>query len=198
VNRPGSELVAILRRSRPAVAIAIVALVGSGALWLASSLRPPPAALVELFHWPLRLLGLLLAAALLAVWAVAVFIAGPARQRLCGAVVAVALTSGFAWLRIHTDVGVFALDGGSHWIAKADAATSIDDRRRYLALVLSATQYGANIAEAGVARYPPERQAVLFETLASATESELWTRRFRKLAHQARYSNPHLASHRRP
>ena len=180
-------MIAILGRPPVVYGIALGALAGSCALWLGSAFGPPPAGLLELFHWPFRILGLLAVTGFLSVWALAVLVVGPAKHRLCAVVVALSLVSGIAWIRIHTDLGVFALGGARYWIAKADASESAGERQRHLRLVLSATQYGANIAEGAVAAYPPHRQAVLFDSLASTTESPLWRRRYRELGQRARH-----------
>jgi hypothetical protein len=136
----------------------------------------------------LRILGLLAVAGFLAVWALAVLVVGPAKHRLCAVLVALSLVSATAWIRIHTDLGVFALGGARYWVAKANASESANERQYHLRLVLSATQYGANLAEAAVADYPPQRQAVLFDSLASTTESPQWRQRYRELEHRARHA----------
>ena len=178
-------MVAILRRPAFVIGIALGAFVCSCALWLVRALAPPPA-LVELLHWPLRFLGLLMVIGVLAVWALAVLIVGPTRHRLWAALVALSLVSAIAWIRIHTDFGVFALGGAEHWLAKASASENVSERQHYLRLVLSATQYGPNIAEGAVTAYPPREQASLYDSLAATTESPQWRQRYRELADRAR------------
>jgi hypothetical protein len=146
-------------------------------------------ALIELFHWPFRILGLLLAIGLLAVWALAVFVVGPAKHRAWSLLVVLSLLSAIAWARLHTDLGVFALGGANYWVTKASAAANPDEREHYLRLVLSATQFGARIAEGTVAAYPPQEQSALFESLASTTESAIWRQRYHELADRARQAN---------
>ena len=181
-------MVAILGRPALVYGIALGAVTGSCALWLGSAFNPLPAGLLELFHWPFRIVGLLAVAGFLSVWALAVLVVGPAKHRLCAVVVALSLVSATAWIRIYTDLGVFALDGARYWVAKANASENANERQNRLRLVLSATQFGAHIAEGAVAAYPPHRQAVLFDSLASTTDSPLWRRRYRKLEDRARYA----------
>jgi len=182
-------MVTILGRPALVIGIALGAFACSCALWLGSALARPPAALIELFHWPLRFLGLLVLIGFLAVWALAVLIVGPTRHRACAVLVALSLVSAIAWIRIHTDLGVFALGGANYWLTKASASGNANERRQCLRLVLSATQYGPNIAEGAVAAYPLQEQATLYESLSSTTESPRWRQRYRELADRARQAS---------
>jgi hypothetical protein len=182
-------MVAILGRPALVIGIALGAFACSCALWLGSALAQPPAALIELFHWPLRFLGLLVVIGILAVWALAVLIVGPPGHRAWAVLAALSLVSAIAWARIHTDLGVFALGGANYWLAKASASGNANERQHYLQLVLSATQYGPNIAEGAVAAYPPQEQAPLYDALASSTESPQWRQRYRELADRARQAS---------
>lgn len=179
-------MIAILRRPAFVSGIAISAFAGASALWLRSTLAPPPAQLAELFHYPLLLVGVLAIMGGLALWALVVLLLGPTAHRLWAVLVVFSLVAAVAWIRIHTDFGLFALGGSRYWLDKASASDNELQRQQHLGRVLSATQYGANIAEGVVSGYPPRERAILFASLANATDSPRWRQRYLELAEQAR------------
>jgi hypothetical protein len=81
----------------------------------------------------------------------------------------------FVWLQRYSTLGVFALGGGRYWINRAAHTPSDTDARAYVRVVLSATQYGVDVAEnAVVAQKDPKIQRRLFLLLAECAPNELW------------------------
>lgn len=98
----------------------------------------------------------------------------------------ISLAAVAVWFQRYTDLGVFALRGSDFWITAALKTDSEACRSQCLKLVLSATQYGGNIAENSVKRvHECEDRQMLFTGLATAAEGERLRDRFLALATQA-------------
>lgn len=91
------------------------------------------------------------------------------------------------WTQRYTDLGVFLLGGASHWIGRAAEADDAE-ARRYLALVLSSTQYGVDQAERSVLELPSaEQRERLFRLLSDMAPNPAWRERYRHQADEAEH-----------
>jgi hypothetical protein len=97
----------------------------------------------------------------------------------------VAITAGVVWLQRFTDVGVFAGRGSRYWVGRAAASNTETEALACLEIVLSATQYGVNVAENCVMTYPPPVRARLFKLLAGVAPTEAWRDQYLRRAAEA-------------
>ena len=103
-------------------------------------------------------------------------------KRLLGALLLLSLVPSLRAFQVYTDLGVFLLDGSEYWIDRAARTRDPARAKEFLAVVVSATQYGVNEAENQVlAHYAPDEQVRLFRLLAEIAPNENWRERF--LAH---------------
>ena len=106
-------------------------------------------------------------------------------RRVAALALAAAIIAGVVWLQRFTDVGVAVGRGGWYWVGRAAASSTETEALACLEIVVSATQYGVNVAESCVMSYPPAVRARLFKLLAGAAPNINWREQYLRRASEA-------------
>ena len=97
----------------------------------------------------------------------------------------------FVWFQRFWLLGVFGFGGGSYWVNRAARTPTDKEARECLRVVLSATDYGVNIAENAVLKVSnPASQKRLFLLLAESAPNDNWRAQYLQLASGWRRGQP--------
>lgn len=147
--------------------------------WLNAPSDPGSVHLVNTSRTLFAAFTMLVSMAAAAVGSVVFFIRKGILPRVIGTVLLMGGIFLFLWLQRYSALGVLALGGGHYWVNRAAHTPSDKDARAYLRVVLSATQYGVDIAENAVlAQKDQEVQRRLFLLLADCAPNELWREQY--------------------